>query len=156
MTFSVLIRATKDYRVGSWFDLPSQAALVKWQELEDSGKSPFIEQIVSDFPYLKQYNLHELNSIAQGLEELPVNIRKELPQLLDYEDLEEIIRSRGRHFIFHDESSLKTLAKELFEEGVIPEDVVKHYIDFSALGRSLPDVLDFFKARNGGYYQFVG
>lgn len=158
MTFSVLITTEKNNRRGLWFELPSQAVIQKWRELEDQGEFPVIENIVSDFEfaYLKRYSLHQLNSIAQGLLELPQNLRKEIHQLLNYEDLNEVIATKGKDFIFHDVKDLKSLAKEYFEEGLIPEDFVNNFIDFSALGGSLTSVLEIFEGLDGGFYEFIG
>jgi hypothetical protein len=158
MTFSVLITTERNKRHGFWFELPSQAAIQKWREIEDQGEFPIIENIVSDFEftYLKHYSLHQLNTIAQGLLELPQNLRKEIHQLLNYEDLEEVVTTRGSHFNYHDVSDLGKLAKAYFEEGMLPEDFVQTFIDFSALGRSLTSVLELFEGLDGGFYEFVG
>ncbi len=158
MTFSVLITTESNHRHGLWFELPSKAAIEKWRELEDQGEFPVIENIVSDFEftYLKHYSLHQLNTIAQGLLELPQTLQKNIHQLLNYEDLEEVVTTRGSHFTYHDVNDLGKLAKEYFEEGLLPEEFVHQFIDFSALGRSLTSVLEIFEGLDGGFYEFVG
>ncbi|CDG03737.1 antirestriction protein ArdA [Lactococcus lactis] len=157
MTFSVLITTVKNSRHGLWFELPSRKAIEKWRELEDQGEFPIIENIVSDFEFevLKSYNLHQLNAIAQGLLDLPEHLRKDIHQLLNYEDLDELVRTSGSHFIYHDAENLAALGKAYFEESKLPEDFVQTFIDFSALGRSLEDIMELFEGLEG-YYEFVG
>jgi hypothetical protein len=162
MKFRIMVRAKFDIRT---FDLPDKELnrqLLRWHE---QGETPILVDIETTFGLkalnIGQRSLLELNELAEALSEYSDEEIQELPYLVDYEPIDDILENRMVHFIFHEYDSLEDLAEELVRTGDIDrlvdrEDLIRDYVNFSALGEDLPQIHPFFEGSDGSYIEYTG
>ena len=162
MEFKIKIKAGDTVAT---FDLPDKVLnhqLLEWQE---QGENPELLDIETSFGVkvlnIEMRSLFELNELAEALSEYSDEKLRELPYLIRYETLDEILENGMDSFIFHEYGSLDDLAEELVRTGEIDrlvdrEDLIRDYVDFNALGKDLPQIHPFFEGSDGSYIEYTG
>lgn len=157
MELKILLATKGATKTGQWFLLPSSEFERRVRWLEEKGIEAEVLELLGDVPYrfLKDYSLSELNSIAQGLEDLPDDVLKDIDLFLEYETLEELIESEGEHFIYHACDSMEEVAREMVLDGSIdsyiaPYDLKNDYVDFEAVARDLESLRPYFFQLSSG------
>ncbi|MDR0298795.1 MAG: antirestriction protein ArdA [Streptococcaceae bacterium] len=157
MELKVLLTTSGHAKTGQWFDLPSQEFERRIRWLTENGIEASVVEFMGDIPspLLAHYKVSELNKIAQGLEDLPDDVIQNLPLFLEYETLDELIESEGEHFIYHEETTMREVAREMVRTGEIEpfialSDLMNDYVDYGAVAHDLEDLHPYFFQLSSG------
>jgi hypothetical protein len=162
MELKVLLTTSGHAKTGQWFELPSLEFEHRLRWLEEKGIEPLVMDIMGDvsFDILKDYKVSELNKIAEALEGLPEDVIDDLGLYLNYESLEELLESNGEHFIYHEFSTMRDVAKEMVLTGsierlILPFDLMNDYLDYDSIARDIQTLHPFFQLSDGEYVEYA-
>lgn len=149
---------------GKWFTLPMPVSEIYHQVQQMIENEIVDELIISDYHaplhISEAEDLDYLNELAEELENLPVEVLKNLKQLSEYEDIECIIQNKGENFDFTGKHNMADVARDFVDAcGDIVSalgDRVDSYIDYEKLGRDISYDGNYFEGANGQIIAYVG
>lgn len=145
--------------VGAWFTVPVDMEDVR----EKIGLNHEYEEYAihdSELPFqIDEYTrIEEVNRLCGMVSELPEDIQKVLPDLMDYfNNVEELCEQAENIISYPDCENMRDVANYLLEEtgrlGEIPSDLI-NYIDYESYGRDL-EISGHFVVTSHGVFEVV-